>query len=60
MITQENIKDAENNIIKELEEKNMIGYTPELKILMQKIATKENIENTKNYYVEEFKTLNTQ
>jgi hypothetical protein len=58
MISQENIKDAENNIIKELEEKNMIGYTPELKILIQKIATQENIDKTKNYYVEEFRTLN--
>ena len=58
MISEESIQDAENNIIKELEEKNMLGYTPELKILIQKIATQENIDKTKNYYVEEFRTLN--
>lgn len=58
MISEESIQDAENNIIKELEDKNMLGYTPELKILIQKIATQENIDKTKNYYVEEFRTLN--
>ena len=58
MISEESIQDAENNIIKELEDKNMLGYTPELKILIQKIATQENIDKTKKYYVEEFRTLN--
>jgi hypothetical protein len=58
MITQESIDDAKNEIIKDIKDNNMNGYTPELKILIEKIASEENIAITKDYYIEEFKTLN--
>ncbi|BCD92655.1 hypothetical protein fh0823_27920 (plasmid) [Francisella halioticida] len=57
IITKENIEKSENIIIKDLEEKNMPGYSPDLKILISKIVSDENIENTKNYFIKQFQAL---
>ena len=58
IISQENIDKAQDNIIKNIQDKNIAGYSPELKVLIDQIINDENIKITKDYYIEEFKILN--
>jgi hypothetical protein len=48
---------TENIIVEELAEKNMTGFSPDMKILITKIMTDENIENTKDYFIKQFQAL---
>ena len=35
----------------------MTGFSPDMKILITKIMTDENIENTKDYFIKQFQAL---